>query len=101
MKGNLCAVAVALLILRPISAAAQGGPPMQTDDPDTPGPGYWEINLATLFETGRDGRRVGGAARRSQLRRRRAHPAEVRDAVGDSSSGRGQADRRRRRRRRN
>jgi hypothetical protein len=24
---------------------------MQTDDPDTPGPGYWEINLATLVET--------------------------------------------------
>jgi hypothetical protein len=25
---------------------AQGGPPMLTDDPDTPGPGRWEINTA-------------------------------------------------------
>src|SRR4051794_6056669 len=27
-------------------AAAQGGPPMLTDDPDTPGAGNWEINTA-------------------------------------------------------
>ena len=25
---------------------AQGGPPMLTDDPDTPGAGVWEINTA-------------------------------------------------------
>jgi len=31
-------------------ARAQGGPPLITDDPDTPGPGYWEINVATIFE---------------------------------------------------
>ena len=24
---------------------AQGGPPLITDDPDTPGPGFWEINF--------------------------------------------------------
>jgi hypothetical protein len=29
---------------------AQGGPPMITDDPGTPGNGKWEINLATAFE---------------------------------------------------
>jgi hypothetical protein len=29
---------------------AQGGPPLITDDPDTPGPGYWEINLSSFFE---------------------------------------------------
>lgn len=28
----------------------QGGPPMITDDPGTPGPGKWEINLAVTFE---------------------------------------------------
>jgi hypothetical protein len=28
----------------------QGGPPMITDDPGTPGPGKWEINLAIAFE---------------------------------------------------
>lgn len=31
---------------------AQGGPPMITDDPGTPGPGNWEINIAF---TGSDG----------------------------------------------
>ncbi len=25
-------------------------PPLITDDPDTPGPGFWEINLATIVE---------------------------------------------------
>lgn len=29
------------------SALAQGGPPLVTDDPETPGDGHWEINLAT------------------------------------------------------
>ena len=31
-------------------ARAQGGPPMITDDPGTPGNGKFEINLATAFE---------------------------------------------------
>jgi len=30
--------------------AAQGGPPMITDDPGTPGDGHWEINLAWTDE---------------------------------------------------
>ena len=30
------------------SSLAQGGPPMITDDPDTPGDGHWEINLAAV-----------------------------------------------------
>src|SRR6185369_11733692 len=30
--------------------AAQGGPPLITDDPDTPGPGYWELNLLIQHE---------------------------------------------------
>ena len=34
-----------VLLFVPLSALAQGGPPMITDDPDTPGPGCWEINL--------------------------------------------------------
>ena len=29
---------------------AQGGPPMLTDDPGTPGAGQWEINMAVLEE---------------------------------------------------
>jgi hypothetical protein len=32
------------------AAFAQGGPPMITDDPGTPGNGKWEINLAIAFE---------------------------------------------------
>ena len=35
---------IAITLASPL--AAQGGPPMITDDPDTPGPGHWEINLA-------------------------------------------------------
>ena len=31
-------------------AFAQGGPPMITDDPGTPGAGHWENNLAISFE---------------------------------------------------
>src|SRR5450432_2056757 len=29
---------------------AQGGPPLITDDPGTPGNAKWEINLSTAFE---------------------------------------------------
>jgi hypothetical protein len=32
------------------TAFAQGGPPMITDDPGTPGNGKWEINLAIAFD---------------------------------------------------
>jgi hypothetical protein len=32
------------------NARAQGGPPMITDDPGTPGNRKWEINLAVAFE---------------------------------------------------
>ncbi len=37
-------------------AFAQGGPPMVTDDPETPGDGKWEINLAALGARSRAGR---------------------------------------------
>jgi hypothetical protein len=29
---------------------AQGGPPLETDDPGTPGPGRWELNTAVTLE---------------------------------------------------
>src|SRR5262245_48129453 len=35
-------------------ALPQGGPPMLTDDPGTPGPGAWEINVAYLEQRTRD-----------------------------------------------
>jgi hypothetical protein len=34
---------------------AQGGPPLLTDDPGTPGDGKWEINLALTFEEVEEG----------------------------------------------
>jgi hypothetical protein len=49
----------AVVGLIPQPAQAQGGgPPLITDDPDTPGPGYWEINLSTIFERTRSARRL-------------------------------------------
>lgn len=45
MRGRLCAL---LPMLLPFALYAQGGPPMVTDDPDTPGDGRWEINLGAI-----------------------------------------------------
>jgi hypothetical protein len=39
-----------IVVLSPAMLHAQGGPPMLTDDPDTPGSGNWEINLAYIEE---------------------------------------------------
>ena len=42
-----------LFICASLSAApvwAVGGPPLVTDDPDTPGDGHWEINLAAISQ---------------------------------------------------
>lgn len=41
--------AILLTVLLPVSALAQGGPPMVTDDPGTPGDKHWEINIAGLL----------------------------------------------------
>jgi hypothetical protein len=51
-----CAAAAALVAMGPGAARAQGGPPMVTDDPETPGNGKWEINLAALGARSRSGR---------------------------------------------
>jgi hypothetical protein len=42
--GRLAFVAVLVAVALPPRASAQGGPPMRTDDPGTPGNGNWEIN---------------------------------------------------------
>jgi hypothetical protein len=34
-----------------VKSPAFAGPPLETDDPDTPGNGQWEINLAAALET--------------------------------------------------
>jgi hypothetical protein len=43
-------IVFALSAFRIGMARGQGGPPMITDDPGTPGNGKWEINLAIAFE---------------------------------------------------
>jgi hypothetical protein len=43
-----CALAICVISAK--SARAQGGPPMITDDPGTPGPGKWEDNIAIQLE---------------------------------------------------
>ena len=42
------AAAIAVLAVASGAALAQGGPPLVTDDPETPGNGRWEINLAAI-----------------------------------------------------
>jgi hypothetical protein len=51
-KLRRAALFVAFVFLAPAlqDARAQGGPPMITDDPGTPGDRRWEINLALAFE---------------------------------------------------
>ncbi|HXP33963.1 MAG TPA: hypothetical protein VN827_00285 [Chthoniobacterales bacterium] len=43
-------LAIAIFVAAARSALAQGGPPMISDDPGTPGDRKWEINLAVAFE---------------------------------------------------
>ena len=65
-----------LILLMPARTFGQGGPPLITDDPDTPGPGYWEINLAAIVERSLSVRRTEqpvadinyGVGRRIQLK---------------------------------
>ncbi len=57
------AVLLILSLLIPMTGRAQGGPPLITDDPDTPGPGFWEINLSAITEKShREGRVEGPLA---------------------------------------
>lgn len=50
----LIALAGLLAALRATTVLAQGGPPLITDDPGTPGDGNWEVNLAVTYEHLRD-----------------------------------------------
>ena len=47
-RALFCALAICAVSVT--SAHGQGGPPMITDDPGTPGPGKWETNIAIAFE---------------------------------------------------
>ncbi len=48
MKKRLAGLVLAAALV-PAIAAAQGGPPLVTDDPETPADGRWEINLAGIY----------------------------------------------------
>jgi len=51
LSGASCLARLALTALfglAPLASWAQGGPPLVTDDPDTPGNGRWEINVAAI-----------------------------------------------------
>jgi hypothetical protein len=75
------------------AARAQGGPPMITDDPGTPGNGRWEINIATLTDFASNTREYElplidvnyGLGDRLQLKYE--VPFVLQDASGDSRSG--------------
>ena len=92
---------LALVLFLAAPANAQGGPPLITDDPDTPGPGYWEINIPMIMESSADGRHFDapfpdinyGVGKRIQLKFEMPwvtlalpeHP--VRTGIGNSNSG--------------
>lgn len=50
MKRLLAAAVIAI----PLTAWGQGGPPLLTDDPGTPGDRHWEINIAVTSESSSD-----------------------------------------------
>ena len=47
---------IVFLCVVPLRTRAQGGPPLLTDDPGTPGNGRWEINLANAAQKSQGGR---------------------------------------------
>jgi hypothetical protein len=73
---RFAALAATALTLLAAPLFAQGGPPLITDDPDTPGPGHWEINLSLFRERTHQERRTEepridanyGVGRRIQLK---------------------------------
>lgn len=48
--GFLVVLCAMLSAIPAAQASAQGGPPLLTDDPGTPGDGHWEINTAVTVE---------------------------------------------------
>jgi hypothetical protein len=49
MKREAIALLLVGAIALPMALHGQGGPPMTTDDPETPGNGKWEINVASTL----------------------------------------------------
>lgn len=51
-----CHAAAVMMFTLAASLAVHAGPPLITDDPDTPGDGRWEVNLPITLEQSRDQR---------------------------------------------
>jgi hypothetical protein len=58
LSSSFCVLTV-IAIVSVDRVAAQGGPPMITDDTETVAPRHWEINTAFTMEVGSDGRIFG------------------------------------------
>jgi hypothetical protein len=89
-------VATVATAFYPTHAYAQGGPPLITDDPDTPGPGYWEINIAVLRDKTQRQRRLEiprvdvnyGVGRRIQLKfEMPVTTVQAEDGKGETGAG--------------
>jgi hypothetical protein len=94
-------ISLALVFFVVSTAQAQGGPPLITDDPDTPGPGYWEINIPMIMESSPEGRHFDapfpdinyGVGKRIQLKFEMPwvtldQPGQpIRTGIGNSNSG--------------
>ena len=90
-----------MILLLPARMFGQGGPPLITDDPDTPGPGFWEINLAAIVARSLSERRTQqpladinyGVGRRIQLKFEmpwlRVHDRGQRAATGPGNANYG------------
>src|ERR1019366_112961 len=50
IRHSVRALGCALFLLATGRAPAQGGPPLVTDDPGTPGRGNWEVNVAATLD---------------------------------------------------
>ena len=101
LPGLVGLVLAVLVVFAPTRSWAQGGPPLITDDPDTPGPGYWEINISAFLESSRRERRGEtprldlnyGLGRRIQLKFEvpwvdaRESGGPLRTGVGNSIAG--------------
>jgi hypothetical protein len=86
-------MASAVFLLGAAPLFAQGGPPLITDDPDTPGPRHWEINLSMFRERMSHERRTEeprldlnyGVGRRIQLKLEAPWVARTSDESGHAS----------------
>src|SRR5437667_4333333 len=94
----LVAICVAAL---PQRVVAQGGPPLRTDDPETPGSGHWEINVAWTLSQKQSERLFAiplidinyGLGERIQLKAEvpwlvlQGRPAETQSGIGSANMG--------------